>query len=227
MQLEPTSLSHPTRRQLVAFAEQLVDRGAPVSVLTASHVAGCPRCAAEVKRIRASLELAALAPAPEPSRDLMPRIVARARAARRNQQTVYSESAPSRFLRSAACVAGIIALAWFSFGMALNGRPALTMSAAELSSGDDDTVAASPGALQQQTAVVKALSTALSRHQEFQVSPFEEGHRRALEVLDRDVSAALAALERNPGCVRANQVMHMSLERQLEGLRNLYLDRTL
>ncbi len=230
MHLEPTVLTHPTRRQLVAFAESLVDRSASVSALMASHVANCPGCAREVKRIRASLELAALSPTPEPSRELTPRIIAQARKARRGQQAALRTSSGGiALLKYAACVSGVIMLAWFSFSAALDGSPAPAPFVSVYAATTDvvEAPAPTPGALQQQTAVVRALSTAVSHQREALLSPVDNGRRRMIEALDNDLSAALAALERNPGCVRANQVVHMSLERQLEGLRSLYLDRTL
>ena len=230
MHLEPTVLTHPTRRQLVAFAESLVDRRASVSALMASHVASCSGCAREVKRIRASLEIAALSPTPEPSRELTPRIIAQARNARRRQQaSVRASSGITTLFKYTASVSGIIVLAWFSFSAALDGTPvtAPLASVYATTSGMEETTAPTPGVLQQQTAVVRALSTAVSHQRDALLSPVDTGRRRMIEALDSDLSAALAALERNPGCVRANQVVHMSLERQLEGLRSLYLDRTL
>lgn len=228
MRLEPTSLSHPTRRQLVAFAETLLDRRAPVSALLARHVARCTKCAQEVKHIRASFELTALAPAPEPSDDLAQRIMAQARKARQSTGGAsHTAPAASGGLRAAACVAGLVALAWFSFGAALNGPAALPSAVPVVYAADAESVSEPPGVLRHHVDTVEALSTALSRREDTLSSPRDAGHRRTLEALDRDVRAALAALERNPGCPRANQVVHMSLERQLEGLRNLYLDRTL
>ena len=50
--------------------------------------------------------------------------------------------------------------------------------------------------------------------------------RRNTGVLDYDLKAARNALQRNPGNTRANQVLVVTLERQLEGLRDLYLDRS-
>ena len=86
--------------------------------------------------------------------------------------------------------------------------------------------AVNAGSLLQRVTAIKALAGSLSLQEESSDSPWETGYRRALEMLDHDLNAALSALQRNPGSARANQVMLMSLERQLEGLRDLYLDRT-
>lgn len=226
MRLEQTALSHPTRRRLVVYAESLVDRRAPVSALMANHVAGCQRCSREVTRIRSSLELAALAATPEPSRDLTSRILAQARAARRGQgQPPRSGIHTTTLFQSAACLLGVLLVAWFSFSTALNGRPAPSHDR-PIAQGADIALD-SPGSLRQQTAVVQALFAAVTHQQETLSTLTDKDQRRTLELLDQDLNAALAALERNPGNPRANQVVHKSLERQLEGLRNLYLDRTL
>ncbi len=81
-------------------------------------------------------------------------------------------------------------------------------------------------ALLQRAAVVKALSDSVSIREQTPDTPQEAEYRRALEIFNHDLNAALSALQRNPGNIRANQVMVMSLEQQLEGLRDLYLDRT-
>ena len=73
---------------------------------------------------------------------------------------------------------------------------------------------------------MEALSSSLSIRNEFADSPRKTEYRRALELLDYDLKAARNALQRNPGNTRANQVLVVSLERQLEGLRDLYLDRS-
>lgn len=227
MHVDPTVLGHPKQRQLVEFAESLVDRHAPVSALMAAHVANCPACALEVKKIRASFELVALAQLPEPSNELTHRIIAKARQERQQQPTPHPHifAMLSRFAQIAACVVATMALAWFSFGAALrdmssNEAPSLRNAFA------DNEISSSNDGLHEQTATVQALSSAVSLQQNG-ASPYEQGHRRSLRAFNDDMSAARAALERNPGCIRANQVMLTSVERQLEGLRNLYLDRKL
>ncbi len=227
MYIEPTAIGHPTQRQLVQFAESLVDRHAAVSALLATHVSNCPACAREVKRIRASFELAALARSPEPSRELTQRIIKRARQerVRRTQQPDASPSRWPRWFQIAVCLLAVTALAYVSFSTALSNAtddgPPPSLNAA---------VPESPftvNGLKQQTENVQALASAVSLPHELSSSPAAARHRRALESLNEDMSAALAALERNPGSPRANQVMETSVARQLEGLRNLYLDRTL
>jgi len=226
--MEPTVIGHPTQRQLVAFAESLVDRHAPVSALMASHVADCPACAREVKQIRASFEIAALARLPEPSNELTQRIVVQARR-QRSQRPRNTDAVHSPFMKLAQIAAGVIAtaaLAYFSFANALSDITPDSAGALHA------TAAASRAHSEQappknHSDSLDALAGAVSLHQDLPASPHVLGHRRLIELVNHDMSAALAALERNPGCIRANQVMVTSVELQIEGLRNLYLDRKL
>ncbi len=227
MYIEPTAIGHPTQRQLLAFAESLVDRHTPVSALLATHVANCPSCAREVKRIRASFKVAALARLPEPSQELTQRIIARAQHEHRKRGRIVNTTTPwARCLQVAACLVGITALAYFSYSVVLNDIT-LRRSALPGMSGVVAEAQPQPDTTPLPTENMQALADAVSLQQETFASPSAVGHRRALEALDQDMSAALAALERNPGCPRANQVMQTSMARQLEGLRNLYLDRKL
>jgi hypothetical protein len=224
-----TAISHPTQRQLVEFAESLVDRHAPVSALMAAHVAGCTLCAREVKQIRASLELASLARLPEPSNELTKRIVMQAQQMRVSAPPTPApgKAAFIRTLQMAACMVGALALAYISFGAALRDLSPGDRKPSFHASFDPDASPVFHEALQEKSNTVKALSSAISLQPDKPDSPYEQGHRRFLHALDDDMSAARAALERNPGCPRANQVMLTSVNRQLEGLRNLYLDRKL
>ena len=80
MHFEYQGIGHPTRKHLASFAEALLDEQATVSAAMAAHLAGCSKCAGEVQRIRASLELVEMSRPPEPSRVLTQEIVLRARA---------------------------------------------------------------------------------------------------------------------------------------------------
>lgn len=228
MHVYPTAISHPTQRQLVEFAESLVDQHMPVSALMAAHVASCSVCTREVKQIRASLELAALAHLPEPSNELTQRIIMKAQQMR-STNPPKSCSGKKNFIRSiqiAACTLGTIAIAYFSFGTAINEispqnhTPSFHTAATEQPPEIHEV-------LKEKSSTVKALYSAISLPPDKAASPYEQGHRRFLHALDADMIAAQAALQRNPGCSRANQVMLTSVDRQLEGLRKLYLDHKL
>lgn len=227
MHFDYKGIGHPTQSQLVDFAESLVDRQATVSAVLAAHVAGCPKCAHEIKRMRASLEVADLSCPPDPSGALTHEIVFRARAElNRRGSRPRPGLLAFRAVQYAACAAAIIVLAAYSFRAALNdasSHAGTAVPGAAMLVSDQPVNADS---LLRRAEAVKALSGSLSLRRETLDSPREIEYRRALEILDHDLNAARAALQRNPGNTRANQVMVMSLERQLEDLRDLYLDRT-
>ena len=225
MHFEYKGIGHPTRKQLTDFAESLLDRQAPVSAVLAAHVSGCEKCAAEARRVRASLELAELARLPEPSGALTQEIVLRARAELHRRGHEPKAVPVSRFLQFAACAVAAVLLAVYSFSTALDDAAGRTHPPMLSRTSPPADPALDAAALLERAAAVRALSASVSIRQSPD-SPREDGYRRALEMLDDDLNAALAALQRNPGSARANQVMLMSLERQLEGLRGLYLDRT-
>ncbi|MCK5861347.1 MAG: hypothetical protein KAH38_02605 [Candidatus Hydrogenedentes bacterium] len=227
MRITPTMINHPTQQQLVEFAESLVARYTPVSALMAAHVTDCPICALEVKKIRSSFELAALAELPPPSRELTQRIIVQAQKKRCvNANTNNHYASLSRFIQMAAGTAAAIVLAYFSFGAVMNDMDPKNSSSLRTSFTTSE-VSPVYEELQKQTATVQALSASVSLQKNTTFSSAKQDHQRSLKIFDNDMSAARSALERNPGCIRANQVMLSSVERQLEGLRNLYLDRKL
>ncbi len=225
---EPTTvMGHPTQRQLVAFAESLVDNRRAVSALLAAHVSECSACAREVKKIRASFEVAALAQLPEPSGDLTHRILVRAQEAQvKHVEKSTAAVVCTRLLQGVTCIAASVALAFVAYSAALRSvAPEMTPVPAYAAADTGAHAASDTNDMKRDN--VQAFATAVSSQQERVVSPYEYGHWRALESLNRDLDAARAALERNPGCLRANQVMRQSMAQQLEGLRDLYLDRKL
>lgn len=227
MRFDYKGIGHPTRRQLVDFAESLVDAQASVPAMLAAHVAECPKCAAEVKEIRACLKLAGLALPPAPSNVLTQEIVFRARNELNKRRRPRKSEAAVRAVQFTVCAVMALLLAAYAFNMALDNASTYTENA--LSGGNQSLALQQQDdaqALLQRAATVKALSASVAIREKTLDSPHEAEYRRALEIFNHDLNAALSALQRNPGSVRANQVMMMSLEQQLEGLRGLYLDRT-
>jgi hypothetical protein len=226
MHFDQNSFGHPARNQLVAYVESLVDHQATVSAAVAAHVAECPACKGEVNRIKASLRLVDLSGLPEPSKALTREIVLRAKAELGKRGRAPKNDTGVLAAQFLLCAAAACILAVYSFTTALNDASALSRTPTP---GAPTLVADSvpdPVSLSERAAAIKALSASVSLLREVSDSPREQEYRRALELLDHDVNAALGALQRNPGSTRANQVMLMSLERQLQSLRGLYLDRT-
>jgi hypothetical protein len=232
MNLEQTVLRHPPRQELVAFAESQVDRSSLVSAFLAAHVNSCPRCTAEVRAIRASLEFASSASAPEPSGDLARQILAGAREVRL-QAPEPGRKHPSlalSIIRATVYVTATAALAVLTFGMAVNVGDNSTPSRPAFQSAPQ--VAQSPGtvspeSIRRKTGAIERLAAAVSRADSPPRTLREWERRRAVEGVSQDLSAAMAALERNPGCVRADEMVRTHLDRQVSGLRDLFVERTL
>ena len=82
-------------------------------------------------------------------------------------------------------------------------------------------------AISQAAAEVQALAAAVNAPSKSLPTSWEQEYRRAAEVLEGDIAAALAALERNPGCARAVNMVNANLQRQADTLRTLYIERSL
>lgn len=229
MSLDHKVILHPTRRQLVAYAESLVDRRTPISAAMAAHVAACPACAAEVKAVKASLEFTASAPGIEPSQDLTSQILLKAQQERgvcgRRARPVSRIGA---MMRAVAFTGATAAVAVFVFGMALNAAPAGShYSGAPAGLVHSAVSASSQDAMQRAAKEVQTLSAAVRMVSDRPQSPREREQRRMAAILDADIAAARQALQRNPGCERAAEIVNANLRRQAETLRALYLERSL
>jgi hypothetical protein len=221
---------HPMRRQLVAYAESLVDPGTPVSAQIGAHVAQCRQCAEEVRAIRASLEFTAAAPGLEPSRNLTGEILRSARRERNAAKQQRQETSRiGAFLRGFTFLGATAAVAVLVFGFFL--REAIPAQPARIAPATATASAApampSAESLQKTAAEVRALAAALREVPDSAPSPHELRQRRAVQAMDADIAAALTALERNPGCVRASHIVNANLQRQAQALRNLYVERKL
>jgi len=232
MNLEQTVLRHPPRQELVAFAESLVDRSSSVSAFLAAHVNSCPRCTAEVRAIRASLEFASSAPEPEPSGDLARQILAGAREVRllapEPQRKAPSMAVP--LFRAVVYLTATAALAVLTFGMAVNTGDNSASSSSTLRhtpQAAQSPVPVSPESMLRKVGAIKWLSAAVSRGDSPPRTLREWERRRAVEGVSQDLNAAKAALERNPGCARAAEMERTHLDRQVNGLRDLFVERTL
>lgn len=225
MDLEHTIRRHPTRYQLVRYAESMVDRSAPVSAIMASHIAACPACAAEVKSIRASLEFAAKADDLEPSNDLTAQILMRAKQVRATSHP-RPRSAFRTAWRGIFFAGAMAAMAAVVFGLALGApQPTPRMETALQQVSD---ALPSPDMIHRVTADIKTLGTAVrTASTNRPVSLLEREHLRAVNAMDADIVAAQAALQRNPGCARASHIVNENLQRQAETLRHLYIERSL
>jgi len=221
-------LRHPPRRELVAYAEALVDRKTAISAAIGAHVAACPDCAAEVKAIRESFEFTASLPDLEPSENLTKRILEDARVKRDAiQREKVAQSPLVLLIRGAAYAATAAAVAGLSFSafMAQPTADRNRKSPTTQSRMEPIAAAATQEALRKAADQVVALSATVRYAAETPQGPREREHRRTAAATAADLAAARAALERNPGNLRATDLLHAALQQQAQTLRQLYLER--
>ena len=114
------------------------------------------------------------------------------------------------------------------FGLALRGAGPAPVPRHTAAVSTETTVAESPTeSLSKTVDEVQTLAAAVRAGHGKAPSPEEWVHRRVVSAMDADIAAAVAALERNPGNVRASHIVHANLERQAQALRSLYVERTL
>lgn len=227
MDLDVKIRRHPSKQALVAYAENLVDNRQGIDRTMASHLSQCPACHAEVKAIKASLSLAASAPALEPSGDLTAQILLAGKQARTEmKKRVTPLQIAWRVAQYGSCAAGIAVVATLTFSAFLDSgqpeqaapvfeRPVPQFAAAP---------ATSPETLRKAAVEVaaegEAISAAiLSKHGD-SLSPQELEQLRVVQTRNDDIATAVTALERNPQNVRATHVVHANLK----SLRHMYVE---
>jgi hypothetical protein len=216
---------HPGRSILMDYAESLVDRQSTVSAMVGAHVTSCPRCTKEVQAIRGSLDFVASADTLNVPVDLAPQILMRVKS-----QDLTAPPRRSWNFAYAAVLLLMVGLAYLVFlqpslndtTQGQDGADAMQHAPQQMA-----IVGPSIDAAQQILAEVRTLSKAVWQGSETTLSPEEREHRRAVETLDADISAAMNALKRNPGSARAAEVVLANLTRQAEILRTLYVERNL
>ncbi len=213
-------LGHPSKLELLAYAEGLVD-GHGISSSTARHASTCKDCAEEVAAIRASIEFTASANDLDPTEELTSQILVAARTERRVQHRARGRTVLI-MLKGLAYAAGIVAFSTVYFAFALGETPVTTHDMR--ASAPSRTVAAgpSPEEIRRATAEIQTLAAAVGSHSRSPRNLREWQQTRAVLALDADLSAARAALQRNPGCERASRVISANIPRQAQALKTLY-----
>lgn len=215
---------HPSREELLAYAESLVDKGVPVSQRIAAHVSRCTRCADEVKGFRASLSFTASAQELEPSRDLATQILLAAQQEKELQRRQWTFSAPVRFAYVAGIVLGLAVLGvlWFRVTLgAADERLADTGIGAPAAV--QDTLKLSPALERQWMAEVHSLAEAVRLTPEKPQNDRERFLRRAVDTASADLAAARDALRRYPNLASAETLKRDALDAQRQALRALFL----
>jgi hypothetical protein len=221
--------------ELLEYASSLSGRGLLVASIGA-HLTSCKKCTTEVDAMRRSLDFVAAAPALDVSSELSARIMAGARRELRVQPNpLRSLLQPRRALALCAYLAAVLVVAavsaapvWLGYAetaQRASGLQTIAQPAPVLESfpGQPSTLNEYLALASEVEVLANAVRSSFSRPQ----SAAERIRQRAVTALDAEIEAALGALERNPGCARATQLVQANLERQAETLRALYAERSL
>ncbi|HOQ33182.1 MAG TPA: hypothetical protein PLA12_11805 [Candidatus Hydrogenedens sp.] len=223
-------LKHPTRTQLITYAEALVDGRGPIFSGIARHLTQCPQCSAEVEAICSSLRFLNSAPKIEPPKELALEILKRAREQKKKmEQNTLPVKKHSRVLVT-VCVSIWLMTAYILFGVSYNptlfdnttGKMSITVQMA------------SP---KMQTPVEKSMEKDVWHEIELLGSALSPVFRnntgyfsrqlRSVSIIDRELESAQTALRKNPNCPRANEILQKGVRQKAELLRQIYLERVL
>lgn len=220
---------HPGKIELMTYAESLAGKGGALSVKTGRHIGSCKACQAEAEGMRASLEFIHSAPDLEPTADFTNQLLLAAHNERQQLQRRSGRQALMAVGKGLSYAAGILIVGALCFGAALSGRATASAGMHEsiVSTGAQPDAVVSPEVLRKAAAEVQTLAAALNFQPKTPPSMWELEHRRAVQALGADIEAARAALERNPGCVRASRMIDTHLQRQAQALKALYVERSL
>jgi hypothetical protein len=219
-------LKHPSRPELLAHAEHLVS-GQAIAHGVARHLTQCDQCRREVDAIRRSLELVEDAPDLDAHDDLSQQILLAARNERQMMHTVRRRQPVAQLAKGLAFAAGFVVVCMFSFQSALdplNAAAEANIPAPVVAQAVDADL--SPETIRQTETEVRRLADAVETRG-LPRDPQAWQQARAVAMLEADLRAAEAALQRNPGHERATRLMQVSLERQTEAWKSLYLAQQL
>ncbi len=218
--------SHPSSADRMAYAEGLVDGQTTISAKMAAHVGACSPCREDVESMCSAMKLAREAGSIECSRESTARILLAARNERRGMAALVQRHRYGIFaaksLAYAACLVVLVsatygAVEWnvWKDGQKTEASQALSASVFSLD------------ALREASPEEALLSAAVMAPRHEPETPLEQERRRAVLTLDNDISEALEALERNPSCVRASELVSANRQRLKETLKALYVERSL
>jgi len=217
-------LGHPSKPELLAYAEGLVD-GRGISAATARHMSACPVCAREVAEIRGSIEFTASAHTLDPAEDSVSRILIAARSERRATRRARGGT-PALLAKGIAYAAGValVSAVVFRSGLAAPGANGLARAAAAPRT-------ASPGALHDEvrraSAQIETFAAAVGSRTDGRPSYRQWHQAREVLAIDAALTAARTELRANPSSERASRVIDANLKRQANALKSLYVERSL
>lgn len=216
--------THPSRADLLEYAEQLELNSGIASTAIRAHIAECGVCAFEVERARATVSIMQHAAAIEPSREWRAQILLSARQVRGVNEAKARQRAPIAFnLKTALAAASLILIAAVAFATLQHVETSLGVATAK--SGPQQAAVFSLDVLRQASPEERLLIPAVA--DVAPETPWEVSQHRAVRTLDAEIDEALEALESNPACVRAATLVSTNRERLGETLKVLYVERNL
>jgi len=220
-------LGHPSKHDLVAYAESRMPGGEAISAKVGRHVTGCATCAREVAAISASLAFVAQADPLEPSADLTANILAAGHRERANARRMHNRRRSVLLLtKGLACAASMVVVTAVAFSAALDER-APTVSVRPTTEPVQISKGPSPEEIRQATARAQTLAAAVVATSAPPRSVREWQQQRAAQALGADYQAALAAFESNPASARARRLVASNIERRTQALKTLYVERSI
>ncbi len=223
-------LKHPTRTQLITYAEAFVDGRGPIFSGIARHLTECPQCSAEVEAICSSLRFLNSAPKIDPPKELTLEILKKVREQKKKiEQNSIPVKKHSKLL-VAVCVSIWLIIGYILFGVSYN--PSLyknTSGSSNISVQMASSEVQPTGEKNKENDVwheIELLGSALSPV--FRNSPgYSSRQLRSVAIIDRELESAQSALRKNPTCPRANEILQKGVRQKAELLRQIYLERVL
>lgn len=213
---------HPVKHELLSYAECLLG-GRPIPADLGRHVARCPVCAAEVEAMRYTFRLTAEAAKLEPTRDFTARVLMAAKSERVATQRHRSRMRSAlRAAKGLGYAAGLVLASTLWFSAASEVSTPVTLEARASEPAPAAAAEASPEELNKAATLAQMYAAAVGSFDGQPASERELQYRRMALALNEDLLEAWAALERNPGCERASDVVTTTLRRQAKTYQQLY-----
>lgn len=215
---------HDKQHELFDLAEALTD-GKPLDAAALRALSEDPAKRGELAAVRFTLKMAQAAAPLEVRPEATSRILADARRVRAEQARLGKRRLyRARGLLATACVALFAAGGWLSFGYGLEQSRSQLPSVSPLGAEREVVLAGPhPDVLRK----ASAFADALDRETGDEPSPMASREWRVAMSYRSNLTAALAALERNPGSKRARSLARTSSERLVETQRRIYEKRPL
>ena len=221
---------HPNKQQLLAYAESLVGNASPICGATAVHVGRCAKCKAELEAIRATLCVTHAALDLEPSREFTANIVLAARHERQAIDRRWARfAAAGTFARGLAFASSIAAVAGLVYTLDLTkAAPRGEIAPQAQAATPPVHTEMYPYQAPQLPSHAEEVLTAAIMSPKWQPQTHREKQQlRKVQVMGDDMSAAQAALARNPYSLRATQVVNTAREQRVQEMKSLYVERSL